>query len=99
MAFYIKVTKQVADKLGLSEIRNKTTDGNVLLWQADVAKFEGDTVFERAHVVGGICLSPQQAKEEIDGTDTPVDVTTPDGYQPEIKPEEKIEEVEGYEHI
>lgn len=81
MAFYIKVTKQVADKLGLTEIRNRTADGNVLLWQADVAKFEGDTVFERAKKVGGICLYPRQAKEEIDGTDNPVIVTTPDEYR------------------
>lgn len=81
MAFYIKVTKQVADKLGLTEIRNATADGNVLLWQADVAKFEGDTVFDRAGKIGGVCLYPQQAKEEIDGTDNPVPVTTPDEYK------------------
>ncbi len=46
MAFYIKVTKQVADKLGVAGIRNSTADGNVLLWQADVAGFPGDTVFD-----------------------------------------------------
>lgn len=54
MAFYIKVTKQVADKLGVAGIRNSTADGNVLLWQADVAGFPGDTVFDRAAVVGGV---------------------------------------------
>ena len=37
MAFYIKVTREVADKLGVAGIRNSTADGNVLLWQADVA--------------------------------------------------------------
>ena len=36
MAFYVKVTKQVADKMSLTAIRNKTADGNVLLWQADL---------------------------------------------------------------
>lgn len=82
MAFYVKVTKQVADKLGLTEIRNATADGNVLLWQADVAQFEGETVFDRASKIGGVCLYPQQAKEEIDGTtDSPVSVTTPDEYK------------------
>lgn len=81
MAFYIKVTKQVADKLYLSTERNLTADGNVLLWQADVAKFPGDTVFDRAAVVGGVCLTPQQAKAEIEGTDTPIEVTTPDEYK------------------
>ena len=39
MAFYIKVTKEVADRLHLTDIRNRTADGNVLLWQADVARF------------------------------------------------------------
>lgn len=77
MAFYIKVTKEVADRLRLTDIRNKTADGNVLLWQADVARFPGDTVFERAKAVGGICLTPQAAKEEIDGTEHPVEVITP----------------------
>ena len=49
MAFYIKVTKEVADRLHLTDIRNRTADGNVLLWQADVARFPGDTVFDRAN--------------------------------------------------
>ncbi len=80
MAFYIKVTKQVADKLGVAGIRNSTADGNVLLWQADVAGFPGDTVFDRAAVVGGVCLSPQKAKGEIDGVEDPVEVTTPPEY-------------------
>ena len=69
MAFYIKVTKQVADKLGVTAIRNKTADGNVLLWQADVTAMPGETVFERAAYVGGVCLTLIQAKEETDGTD------------------------------
>ena len=73
MAFYIKVTKEVADRLHLTDIRNRTADGNVLLWQADVARFPGDTVFERAKEAGGVCLTPQAAKEEIDGTDHPVE--------------------------
>lgn len=81
MAFYIKVTKQVADRLGLTGIRNGTADGNVLLWQADVAGFPGDTVFDRAAVVGGVCLSPQQAKGEIDGVDDPVEVATPEDFR------------------
>ena len=53
MAFYIKVTKEVADRLHLTDIRNRTADGNVLLWQADVARFPGDTVFDRAKEAGG----------------------------------------------
>ena len=83
MAFYIKVTKEVADALKLTDIRNKTADGNVLLWQADVASIAGDMIFDRAAAVGGVCLSPQEAKAEIDGTDHPVQVTTPDRYKSE----------------
>lgn len=82
MAFYVKVTKEMADKLQLTDIRNKTADGNVLLWQADIARFPGDTVFDRAKVVGGVCLSPQVAKEEIDGTDNPIPVSTPKEINP-----------------
>ena len=80
MAFYIKVTREVADKLGVAGIRNSTADGKVLLWQAAVAGFPGDTVFDRAAVVGGVCLSPQQAKGEIDGVEDPVEVATPEGF-------------------
>jgi len=88
MAFYIKVTKTVSDKLGLTEIRNRTADGNVLLWQADISSIKGNTIIERASKVGGICLLPQQAKVEIDGTNNPVEVSTPPEY--ENMPDEEI---------
>ena len=81
MAFYIKVTQDVATALDLTEDRNKTADGNVLLWQADIAGIPGDTVFDRAAAVGGVCLTPQQAKAEIEGVDTPAEVSTPEEYQ------------------
>lgn len=90
MAFYIKVTKQVADKMNLTAIRNKTADGNVLLWQADLNRIEGDTIFDRATRVGGVALTPQAARLETDGTENPVEVTTPDEYkddEPTILPE------------
>lgn len=90
MAFYIKVTKQVADKMGLTAIRNMTADGNVLLWQADLNRIEGDTIFDRAAHVGGAALTPQAARLETDGTETPAEVTTPDEYkddEPTILPE------------
>ena len=62
MAFYIKVTKQVADKLGVTAIRNKTADGNVLLWQADLTAIPGTTIFERASYVG--VYTPDRYKDE-----------------------------------
>lgn len=90
MAFYIKVTKQVADKMNLTAIRNKTADGNVLLWQADLNRIEGDTIFDRATRVGGVALTPQAARLETDGTENSAEVTTPDEYkddEPTILPE------------
>lgn len=90
MAFYVKVTKQVADKMSLTAIRNKTADGNVLLWQADLNRIEGDTIFDRATRVGGVALTPQAARLETDGIENPAEVTTPDEYRddkPTILPE------------
>lgn len=90
MAYYVKVTKQVADKMGLTSIRNMTADGNVLLWQADLNRIEGDTIFDRATRVGGVALTPQAARLETDGIENPAEVTTPDEYRddkPTILPE------------
>lgn len=95
MAFYVKVTKEVADYLGVTDIRNKTADGNVLLWQADLNRIPGETIFERAQSVGGVCLQPIQAKAEIDGTDTPAEVYTPDQYKPVAEQLPAGEEEEG----
>lgn len=98
MAFYIKVTQDVANALGLTEDRNKTADGNVLLWQADIAGIPGDTVFDRAAAVGGVCLTPQQAKAEIEGVETPAEVFTPEEYQPkapDIQEEKEVEDESG----
>ena len=38
---------------------------------------EGTDSTETTGEAGGICLTPQAAKEEIDGTDHPVEVFTP----------------------
>lgn len=81
MAFYVKATKEVADYLGVTDIRNRTADGNVLLWQADLNRIPGETIFERAQSVGGVCLQPAQAKAEIEGADSPAEVHTPDAYR------------------
>ena len=95
MAFYVKATKEVADSLGVTEIRNKTADGNVLLWQADLNRISGDTIFDRAQTVGGVCLQPVQAKAEIDGTDTPAEVYTPEQYKQATELLPDVEEEEG----
>lgn len=99
MAFYIKVTRQVADKLKLTSIRNLTADDCVLLWQADLTGRTGLTIMEKAASVGGVCLTPQEAKKEIDGTDSPVEVTTPEEFQdPEPEDNEQDKPVTLPEH-
>ena len=95
MAFYIKVRQEVADYLGVTAERNRTADGNVLLWQADVAAMPADTVPGRAAHVGGVALTAQAARLEIDGTDHPAETCLPEwleqytatdgaGQQPEV---------------
>lgn len=82
MAYYIKCTKKVADKIGAPvENRNRTADGNILLWQADLNIIPGETIFDRAAFVGGVAMTGRDAKAEIDGTSTPAEVTVPEYYQ------------------
>ena len=82
MANYIKVTELVAREMGLTAIRNKTADGNYLLWQADILRFPGEDIFTRAAYCGGVVFTPNVAKDEIDGTNHPILVTTPEWCQP-----------------
>lgn len=79
---YIKVTKFVAEALNLTATRNQTADGNYILWQADLSNIPGDLLTDRAAAVGGAVLTPNKAKQEIDGTADPVEVTTPAKYLP-----------------
>lgn len=82
MAYYIKVAKKVAEKIGAPvENRNVTADGNILLWQADLNVIPGDTIFDRAAFVGGVAMMAVQAKAEIDGTSDPIEVSIPVYYQ------------------
>lgn len=93
MAYYIKVTRKVADALQLTPLRNKTADGCVLLWQADVDRIKGKTIQERATNVGGALLTPYQAKDETDGTAAyPAEVFTPVAYGGTGKPEVTVEQ-------
>lgn len=103
MAYYIKVTKKVADKIGAPvENRNKTADGNILLWQADLNTIPGETIFDRAAFVGGVAMSGIEAKAEIDGTSDPAVVIVPEHYQDVEVPVDSGTESDGedidYEH-
>lgn len=95
MAHYVKVTKEVAAKLVDISTRNKTADGNVLLWQADLNSVPGDTLTDRAASVGGVVLTPIEAKEETDGKrNTPLPGADVSGEETEetVKVEEVTDE-------
>lgn len=83
MANYIKVTEAVAKHLQVDDIRNRTADGNYLLWQADVLRFPGDGIMQKTAYCGGVVLTPNAAKDEIDGAGSPAKVTTPEWVTPE----------------
>lgn len=81
MAFYIKVSIQVATKIGAPvQHRNQTADGNILLWQADLNAIPGETIFDRAEYVGGVVMQAVDAKMEIDGIEVPAEVTIPEQF-------------------
>lgn len=83
---YIKVTPSVADALGVKGIRNTTADGNCLLWQADLNTIPALSIEERAAKVGGVALTPNQAKLELDGTDHPAVVSDPFAKENDLDP-------------
>ena len=69
MARYIKANPKVAQFLRLENDRNQVTDGNYLLWQADILAFgkliDLPQILEQ---IGGIALMAHEAREEQDGT-------------------------------
>lgn len=69
MGYYVKVTKEVADKILPMGVRaTMTKDGNCLLWQSELNGLEGVNLSERATRVGGVLLTASEAKEETDGS-------------------------------
>lgn len=78
MARYIKANPLVARFLHLDGVRNTVKDGNYLLWQADIQPFGPMSLLPSIlEQIGGIVLSPHEAREEQDGTVTrPLPVAT-----------------------
>lgn len=64
----IKVTTKVARLYANLQLRNKTYDGNYIIWMTDLNSVPGATLAERVAYVGGAMLTPQEAKEERNGT-------------------------------
>lgn len=69
MARYIKANPKVAQYLRLENDRNRVTDGNYLLWQADMLAFGRLTDLPLIlGQIGAIALAAHEAREEQDGT-------------------------------
>ena len=99
MARYIKANRKVAEFLHLESDRNTVSDGNYLLWQADMLAFGPLTQLnETLEQIGGIALLAHEAREEQDGTVTrPLPVPTDPRFiiedpEPENTPEPESEQ-------
>lgn len=81
MIYYIKVTPEVAKRFCNPVLRNRTKDGNILLWMGDLNQVPGDTLKERANYVGGALLTTNQANDEYWGyTEDLAGCYTPDYF-------------------
>ena len=93
MARYIKANGKVAEYLKLENDRNKVTDGNYLLWQADMLAFGRLTELPQIlEQIGGLALQAHEAREEQDGT---VVRKLPVGTDPRFVVEEATEQQPG----
>ena len=79
MKYYVKVTKQAAEKIIRSGVPlTMTSDGNCLLYQSELNGVDGVNLNERAANVGGSLIVESDALAEINGTtDTPAYCYTP----------------------
>lgn len=82
MKYYVKVTKQVAEKIIRSGVPlTMTSDGNCLLYQSELNGVDGVNLNERAANAGGSLIAESDALAEINGTtDAPVSCYTPVAY-------------------
>lgn len=82
MKYYVKVTKQVAEKIIRSGVPlTMTSDGNCLLYQSELNGVDGVNLNERAANAGGSLIAESDALAEIRGTtDTPASCYTPVAY-------------------
>lgn len=82
MKYYVKVTKQVAEKIIRSGVPlTMTSDGNCLLYQSELNGVDGVNLNERAANAGGSLIAESDALAEINGTtDTPACCYTPVAY-------------------
>ena len=69
MARFIKANPKVAQFLRVENDRNQVSDGNYLLWQADILPLGRLTDLPQIlEQIGGIALMAHEARQEQDGT-------------------------------
>lgn len=65
MANYFKVNKKVAEYLDLKNERNKSKDGNYILWQSDMKRL--GAIEYAVQITGAAVLTPREARMEFYG--------------------------------
>ena len=65
MANYFKVNEKVAKYLDLKNERNKSKDGNYILWQSDMKRL--GTIEYAVQITGAAVLTPREARMEFYG--------------------------------
>ena len=65
MANYFKVNEKVAKYLDLKNERNKSKDGNYILWQSDMKRL--GAIEYAVSVTGAAVLTPREARMEFYG--------------------------------
>ena len=65
MANYFKVNKKVAEYLNLKNERNKSKDGNYILWQSDMKRL--GAIECAVQITGAAVLTPREARMEFYG--------------------------------
>ena len=76
MANYFKVNEKVAKYLDLKNERNKSKDGNYILWQSDMKRL--GAIEYAVQITGAAVLTPREARMEFYGElckplETPID--------------------------
>ena len=65
MANYFKVNEKVAKYLDLKDERNKSNDGNYILWQSDMKRL--GAIEYAVQITGAAVLTPREARMEFYG--------------------------------
>lgn len=65
MANYFKVNKKVAEYLDLKDERNKSKDGNYILWLSDMKRL--GAIEYAVQITGAAVLTPREARMEFYG--------------------------------